>query len=189
PWIGAAAARRAALPDRLWALNVERYRARTDPARVRAVRVSHPHVTWQLEGTRDRFAAHGVAWRHPLHDQRIADLVMRLPGEVLWRPDQTKSLLRAAVRDLLPPEILRRQSKTTFEAPIVAAIRAAGGADSLVGHPLVTEGYLDLAALRELERLVFADYDAGAPPRSGRDLPSLWAVYSTATWFSQVWPS
>ena len=189
PWIRQGFASRVALADRLRQADLDLHRAARDPVTARVSRVGTTHGRWQLEGVRSRFDTYGVRWLHPLHDQRVTDLVLGLPPGVLWRHDQPKSLLRAAVTDLVPAGIVRRYSKTGFNTPIVEAIRAGGGVATLVDHPLVTGGYLDLAALRDLEHTVLARYDAGLRPRGAHEaVTSLWAVLSTTTWFSSVWP-
>jgi asparagine synthase (glutamine-hydrolysing) len=189
-WIGAEFARRVHLTDRMRAAKRTERRAAADPVQARLARVSRPSHAWQYEGVRSRFAAGGVDWCHPLHDRRIIDLVLGLPGDAVWRAGETKSLLRAAVADLVPEQIVRRQSKSSFEAPIIAAIRSCGGVATLVGHPLVTEGYVDLPALRELERDVLARQDAGLSLRThGKVIAPLWNVLSTATWMSEVSPT
>ena len=188
-WIGAGFAGRTRLAQRLRAADAAARRAVRDPVAARLARVDQPTWMWRTEAMRQRFAEGGVDLLHPLHDQRIVDLVARLPGEVLWRPDETKTLLRAAVADVVPPEILRRQSKAEFGGPVADAIRTVGGTRLLTGHPLVSEGYIHLPALRELEHRALACHDAGRRPRhAGEALGTLWAVLSTAVWFSAVWP-
>lgn len=190
PWIGAEFARRVQLSERLWTLAQAQRHAAVDPVRARVARVSLPLHVWQFEGIRSRFAARGVDWCHPLHDRRIVELVLGLPGEAVWRATETKSLLRASVADLVPAQILRRQSKSSFEAPILAAVRAVGGVEALVGHRVVTEGYVDLPALRQQQRRMEACLAAGRSARTyGRTLATLWNALSTALWMTEVNPS
>ena len=189
-WIGPGFAARTGLAERLRAAEVAEHRSARDPVAARLARSHQPQSAWAAEGLRERCAGHGVDWLHPLHDQRVADLVLRLPGEVMWRAGESKSLLRAAVADVVPDAIARRQSKAAFGAPIAAAIRAIDGVRSLAGHPLVTEGYLHLPALRELENRALAHHDAGLRVRHrGESLGALWAVLAAAAWFTAVAPS
>ncbi|HYN95041.1 MAG TPA: asparagine synthase-related protein, partial [Pilimelia sp.] len=187
PWLRADFVHRTQLADRLAASDAATRRASADPQSLRHRRATMPYGEWQREIIRDRHASRGLDWRHPLHDQRVIELLLGLPGDVLWRPGETKSLLRAAVADIAPPDIVRRQSKTSFAPPIAAAIRATGGARALAGHPLVTNGYVDLDAFVAGEDAALRCHDAGRPPPGPHaGLGAVWAVHSTATWFTAV---
>jgi asparagine synthase (glutamine-hydrolysing) len=62
--------------------------------------------------------AHGLEIRVPFLDRRLIEWVQRLPGEVRFpRGQRPKWLLRAAVADLLCPELLNRP-KTGFALPL-----------------------------------------------------------------------
>ena len=62
--------------------------------------------------------AFSVESRVPLLDYRIAELAGRLGFELKTRPGGAKALLRAAVRDVVPPAILARRDKKGFPTPI-----------------------------------------------------------------------
>lgn len=189
-WVDARAARRVGLAERLRASARDRARAARDPTRARLARLTNHQQTWTFECVRDRFAAHGVDWCHPLHDDRVAAFVLSLPGELLYRAGQPKSLLRAAVADVVPAEIVQRLSKTEYGATFGPAVRAAGGMASLATHPLVREGLVRLDPLVAHERIALARCDAGLRPRHAREsFGPLWAVFSTATWLSAVKPA
>ena len=55
--------------------------------------------------------------RVPFLDHRLVELVAAIPGQVRMRNGQTKSLLRDAVADLVPPAIMTRR-KMGFPVPI-----------------------------------------------------------------------
>lgn len=55
--------------------------------------------------------AHSVEGRLPFLDHKLVEFVGSLPPDLLARGSCRKQLLREAVRDLLPPEILNRRKK------------------------------------------------------------------------------
>jgi len=68
--------------------------------------------------------ARGEYWEHaayektfPFLDRRLVEFLMNVPISQKLRPDETRSLMRRALKDLLPSRILERKSKgTTGEA-------------------------------------------------------------------------
>ncbi len=66
----------------------------------------------------DRMAmAHGLEVRSPLLDTELAEFAARLPPTHLVRGISLKRVLKAAVRDLLPPSVLNRR-KRGFGVPL-----------------------------------------------------------------------
>jgi asparagine synthase (glutamine-hydrolysing) len=61
-------------------------------------------------------ARHGIEYRHPYHDRRIAEFVAALPPQRLYWKQESKPLLRHALRGVIPPLVLRRTSKAEFSA-------------------------------------------------------------------------
>jgi asparagine synthase (glutamine-hydrolysing) len=61
--------------------------------------------------------AHSREARVPFLDYRIMEFVMHLPENFIIRKGMTKSILRDAVRDILPAEILQRRDKIGFATP------------------------------------------------------------------------
>lgn len=60
--------------------------------------------------------------RVPFLDHHLVELVACIPGRFRMRSGQTKALLRDAVRDLIPPAIMKR-SKMGFPVPVGAWLR------------------------------------------------------------------
>lgn len=75
---------------------------------------------------------HSLEIRVPLLDRRLVELVEALPGRAKARIRSPKALLAEAVKDLLPPEILR-QPKRTFTLPWERWLRGKLGGD-VAGH-------------------------------------------------------
>jgi asparagine synthase (glutamine-hydrolysing) len=61
--------------------------------------------------------AHGLEVRSPFLDTRLVDLALRLPPELKVGHFSLKRVLKSAVEDLLPPEIIRRR-KRGFGVPL-----------------------------------------------------------------------
>ncbi len=51
--------------------------------------------------------------RYPYLDQKLVEFLVSIPLEQLLRPGHRRSLMRRALADLLPPEILERRTKGT----------------------------------------------------------------------------
>jgi asparagine synthase (glutamine-hydrolysing) len=88
--------------------------------------------------------AHGLEVRCPFLDRDLAELAFRLPPSTRVRRLSLKRVLKAAVADLLPPELLHR-GKRGFGVPLARWFRTdlaplvdatLGAADSRVAHHL-----------------------------------------------------
>lgn len=108
-----------AMLDRLLRVNIETYLV--DDLLVKADRMS---------------MAHGLEVRSPFLDKDLLDLAMRLPPATKARGMSLKRVLKAAVADLLPPEILGRR-KRGFGVPLDRWFREDLGAylQGTVGAP------------------------------------------------------
>ncbi len=68
--------------------------------------------------------AHSLEARVPFLDHHFVELVHRIPAELRTRPGDLKYLLKAAVRDLLPPGLLRA-GKRGFVIPTAQWLRGS----------------------------------------------------------------
>ena len=111
--------------------------------------------------------AHSREVRLPLLDRRIAEFALSAPPEYLVGGGVTKRILRDAVRDVVPPEILARRDKVGFEPPqarwleTAAAIELA--VDVLLDPASRATGLYDASAVE-------ADAAGGRLARSGGTL-------------------
>jgi asparagine synthase (glutamine-hydrolysing) len=120
--------------------------------------------------------AASIESRVPFLDDRLVEHVVALPGDVKLPRWRTKSILRAAVKDLVPREILTRP-KMGFPVPIDSWFRAELGpiVDEFVLSPRATaRGYFDRAALSN----IFNEHRAGQA-RSDQ----LWLLVNLEIWF------
>jgi asparagine synthase (glutamine-hydrolysing) len=117
--------------------------------------------------------AHSREARVPFLDVRLVELAASLPPELKLEGGTTKVVLREALGDLLPPEVLARRDKLGFATPEAVWLRRLGGA--LVGDVLRSgDGVVDAAGAGALWTRVQAGDDAAAAP--------LWRVICFERW-------
>jgi len=116
--------------------------------------------------------------RVPFLDHRLVEYALRLPQAVKIRGGVTKAILKHAVRDLLPHDLVHRR-KQGFPAPISQWIFADEFGrylrETLLASPLVRDGLFDRDALRGYVDLHW----------SGRkDVGSLlWTFFNLTLWY------
>jgi asparagine synthase (glutamine-hydrolysing) len=119
--------------------------------------------------------AHSRELRLPFLDRSVAELALSLPPDYLFRNGTTKSVLRDAVRDIVPDAILSRRDKGRFETPedrwfarpeFIDRARAV-----LLDTGVRDRGLYDCEAIE-------ADARAG----SWRSAPALWRAMNVELW-------
>ena len=109
--------------------------------------------------------AHSLEARVPLLDHRLVQLAFSLPGDQLIRRGETKSVLRRALADLLPPSVSSRRDKLGFVTPESRFLRGALGdlaADVFASRSFHERGFVDpRAASQRLARHRSGDLRAG----------------------------
>jgi asparagine synthase (glutamine-hydrolysing) len=109
--------------------------------------------------------AHSLEARVPLLDHRLVELAFALDGSELIRRGETKSVLRRALADLLPPAVRDRRDKLGFATPEPRFFRSALGdlaADVFASRSFRERGLVDIrAAVRRLEAHRRGDLVAG----------------------------
>ena len=128
----------------------------------------------------DRIAmASSVEGREPFLDHELVELVMALPPEMKHRGGHGKHVLREAMRDVLPPEILARP-KQGFGSPMEEWLRGGFGheAEAAVrGSALAQRGLLDYELVGDL----FAAHRHGRGDWSKH----LWNLYGVSRWYDR----
>ncbi len=120
--------------------------------------------------------AASIESRVPFLDHEFVEHVAALPGRLKLRGWQTKAVLRAALRDLVPREILTRR-KMGFPVPVGRWLRGAFWplVDELVlGERALRRGLFDARALRRLAE----EHRAGAAEHGDR----LWLLANLEIW-------
>jgi asparagine synthase (glutamine-hydrolysing) len=95
--------------------------------------------------------AHSLEARVPFLDYRLVELMFSLPGGKLIEGGMTKSILRRAMGDLLPPTVRDRVDKLGFVTPEHRFLRGTLGdlaADIFASQSFRERGWVDPAAAR-----------------------------------------
>jgi asparagine synthase (glutamine-hydrolysing) len=149
---------------------------RRDPLRDELLReaffVSLPHLL--RYGDRNSMA-HSREVRLPFLDRRVAELALSLPPGFLIRDGFTKSVLRDAVRDLVPAEVLGRRDKVGFEPP------QAQWLGSEQGREWAREVLLDPSA-RDQSAIDVGAVEADLAAGAWRDPDALWRAMNVQLW-------
>jgi asparagine synthase (glutamine-hydrolysing) len=86
--------------------------------------------------------AHSVEARLPFLDHRLVELCLTLPAQAFIHEGRTKSVLRAALRDRIPPEILARRDKIGFATP------ESSWLDGLIGEVVTSRSFAERGYIR-----------------------------------------
>ncbi len=108
-------------------------------------------------------ARHGLALATPLRDRDLVELALAVPDHLLLQGAETRPVLRAAVRGLVPEEIRLRRGKGSFQVAVERALRPENRpwARTLLEHPdALWRGHVEPAAIaRWLGRCPAGDDD------------------------------
>jgi asparagine synthase (glutamine-hydrolysing) len=120
--------------------------------------------------------AASIESRVPFLDDRLVEHVVAMPGAAKLPGWQTKSLLREAVRDLVPPAILTRR-KLGFPVPLGDWLRGPFAPmvnEFVLGPRTLARGYFEPAAVRRLA----AQHAAGGASHAD----PLWLLMNLEIW-------
>jgi asparagine synthase (glutamine-hydrolysing) len=120
--------------------------------------------------------AASIESRVPFLDHEFVERVAMMPVGVKLRGWRTKAVLRAALRDLVPPEILTRR-KMGFPVPVGRWLRGAFRPllnELVTGERARRRGLFEPASLRRLA----AEHRAGAAEHGDR----LWLLANLEIW-------
>jgi asparagine synthase (glutamine-hydrolysing) len=120
--------------------------------------------------------AHSREVRLPFLDRRVAEFALSLPAAFLYRDGRRKSVLREAMRGLVPDRILDRNDKIGFEPP-QASWLATPAARSLIRDVLLDPR----ARARALYDVAAIEHDLRVG--SWRDQAAVWRALSAELWF------
>jgi asparagine synthase (glutamine-hydrolysing) len=123
--------------------------------------------------------ANSVEARVPFLDHELVELAMAIPPEDKIRGDEGKHVLKRAVSDLLPEEVVWRP-KQGFATPVERWFRGELASQlerRLERSALIELGYLDRAAIRQ----ILAIHREGRADRSFQ----LWNILNLSTWFDR----
>jgi asparagine synthase (glutamine-hydrolysing) len=120
--------------------------------------------------------AASIESRVPLLDRRIVDLVSRMPAGMKFKGGEMKYLLKRAISDMIPHEILNRKDKMGFPVPLHIWFKGKTGEfikDMLHTRKCRERGILDNA---KVDELISSERPFGR---------ALWGIISLELWFNQ----
>jgi asparagine synthase (glutamine-hydrolysing) len=124
-------------------------------------------------GENDALASrYGMEYRYPYLDRRVVEFLFAIPEEQRWWMDRPKTIVRRAMRDVLPEKVRERRTKAEFSVVLDREIR---GRISAQVETLIRESELAGMGVVDRERLLrrFNEFVGG------RDDPgSRWALYN-----------
>jgi asparagine synthase (glutamine-hydrolysing) len=121
----------------------------------------------------------GVEAREPFLDHRLVEFVLRLPGRLKLAGGEPKAILKEAVKDLVPAEIIRRP-KQPFAAPVRAWLRGELGA--FARRALLESRLRERAFFRyDVVEKLFDDHLAG---RRNAEV-QLWTLLNLSAWYDR----
>jgi asparagine synthase (glutamine-hydrolysing) len=117
--------------------------------------------------------AHSVEARLPFLDHRLVELCLTLPPHAFIHQGRTKSVLRAALRNRIPPEILARRDKIGFATPESTWL------DGLIGEVAASRSFAERGYARP-ERLgpLLRSHERGDTAATG----ALWRCVNLELW-------
>ena len=119
-------------------------------------RLAHWHeVTWggiihQMESMNKVSARFGIELRHPFRDRRLMEFCLALPAEQKLHRGLTRMVLRSAMADILPEQVLRRGDKVDFRPSIgysLLQLEPKLAEDAILGSSRAIPEYVDSQAL------------------------------------------
>ena len=128
--------------------------------------------------------AHSREARVPFLDYRIMEFVMHLPEDFIIKKGMTKSILRDAVKNIIPPEIFQRRDKIGFATPEAEWLRDETFRHLLISwfvekKPLCSD-YIDLNKMKKY----IQEHISG----KGNHGKELFKIIFLETWFKIFFP-
>jgi len=163
PWIASGFSRRLHLRERRLAAAIQaRYRRKQCSLHDRRAHdFWHPGVLRALEGTDRTYGRYGIEAWHPWCDQRVVDLLLNVPEELLARNGWTKWLARKASAPALGEEIVWYSGKSHLGSRLTPTLVSAGHARVTA---LLAQAPDLLAGVADADRLARLRMDWQATP-------------------------
>jgi asparagine synthase (glutamine-hydrolysing) len=142
-------------------------------------------MTHALEMEERAAAWFGHEQRHPLCDQRALEYSFALPNDQHWRPQQSKFVLRQAIKGLLPAFIQQRLTKAECSIVFVEALLAHGARHSPDTLALAAAGWVDKDQVSQVWQEMRQLYRQGNGVYA-RYLYPLWHILGLEFWLQAV---
>jgi asparagine synthase (glutamine-hydrolysing) len=183
-WIRRDFARRIGLADRLYPLAPEPpfptiaqrsiYRDMTSGATIHCI-----------EDEERSAAEFGLEIRYPYADRRVMEFGLAIPEDLRWRDATRKFVLREAMRERLPVQVLQRQTSPNAGSAFVPTLRALAD-EGLFHRPAIErEGWVDPGGARAFHDQILARQASGDPDYTD-DVWPMWTVAAVELWMREV---
>ena len=134
----------------------------------------------------DRSASeYGLEERHPFFDRRIIEFGVAIPEAQRWTGDETKYVVRHAMREWLPESVYRRKDKGDFANCVAQAIEAIGGAALFDSLHIASLGWVKQDRVSAMYRAARRQFAAG-DDRYCDTMFKLWMVGGIELWYRSV---
>ena len=183
-WIRRDFARRIALADRLYPVDPD------PPFPTVAQRSIYSDMTsggaiYCIEDEERSAAEFGLETRHPYADRRVMEFGLAIPEELRWSVATRKFVLREAMRDQLPVEVLMRRTSPDAGSVFVPTLRALA-AEGLFRRPAIErEGWVDSGEARAFYDQIFLRQASGDRDYTD-DVWPMWMVAAVELWMQEV---
>jgi asparagine synthase (glutamine-hydrolysing) len=126
--------------------------------------ISNGRAWWSILETQPHLRPGSMVryeYRFPFLDRDLVEFLFQLPREQLVRPGRRRSLMRRALRDLIPAEILERRRKAFLvRSPLRSLQSARARIEALFERSCAADaGYLDPVSLRACMRTAIENND------------------------------
>jgi len=132
-----------------------------------------PHLKPGLRAQRE--------YRYPYLDRDLIEFLFSVPRDQLVRPGRRRSLMRRALRGVVPSEILERRRKAYItRGPTAALLAASHEIAKLLDQPLLSQyGYVDAERLRSSITSVLSGH-------TPQDLSTVFRAMALEIWLRHI---
>jgi asparagine synthase (glutamine-hydrolysing) len=124
----------------------------------------------------------GIEDRHPFHDRRLAEFAFAIPEEQRWRDNQTKYILREAMRAHLPESVRQRKVQGDFSILFLKTFEALGAERAFDRLFIASLGWVEPNGVRRMYREMIGLNAKNDLSYTARMWP-LWGVLAMELWF------
>jgi asparagine synthase (glutamine-hydrolysing) len=120
----------------------------------------------------------GIEQRHPLYDRRLLEFAFSLPESQRFRGQQTKFVMRQAMKGLLPEKVSERLDKSDFTGNAVTMLRKLGGEQLFKSLTVASSGWVNSEAIRAM-------LSDDLSVLGGTALWALWKILNIEVWMNE----
>ena len=128
-------------------------------------------------------AAAGIEARYPFFDLRLVEFCLGLPAHEKLRFGEPRSIIRRALKGILPEDVRRRRSKANFIGELAAGMAQDHQVlDDLLAKPGALEDYANMRAVREM----ICSFRQRPTAMRGTDVMFIWRLVCFHLWLNRA---